>query len=76
MVRVDGFGSQVPAAVRQEVLARQADMAAGKLRVFAAKNAVFSNEGQVVIGAGQALSDADILNMNWLVDGVQAKLGH
>lgn len=76
MVRVDGFGSQVPAAVRQEVLARQADMAAGKLRVFAAKTAVLSNEGQVVIGAGQALSDADILNMNWLVDGVQAKLGH
>jgi simple sugar transport system substrate-binding protein len=76
MVRVDGFGSKVPPAVRQEVLARQADMAAGKLRVFAAKNAVFSNEGQVVIGAGQALADADILNMNWLVDGVQAKLGH
>jgi simple sugar transport system substrate-binding protein len=76
MVRVDGFGSKVPPAVRQEVLARQADMAAGKLRVFAAKNAVFSNEGQLVIGAGQALSDADILNMNWLVDGVQAKLGH
>lgn len=74
MVRVDGFGSKVPSAVREEVLARQADMAAGKLRVFAAKNAVLSNEGQVVIGAGQALADADILNMNWLVDGVQAKL--
>jgi simple sugar transport system substrate-binding protein len=75
MIRVDGFGSKVPAAVRQEVLARQADMAAGKLSVFAAKTAVLNNAGQVAMAAGQALSDADILNMNWLGNGVQGKLG-
>ncbi|MDO9293708.1 MAG: BMP family ABC transporter substrate-binding protein, partial [Hydrogenophaga sp.] len=32
MIRVDGFGSKVPAAVQAEVLARQADMAAGRLQ--------------------------------------------
>ncbi|MDP2261580.1 MAG: BMP family ABC transporter substrate-binding protein [Hydrogenophaga sp.] len=74
MIRVDGFGSKVPAAVRQEVLARQADMAAGRLQVFAAKGDVKNNEGRVAIAAGQSLSDAEILNMNWLVEGVQAKL--
>jgi basic membrane protein A and related proteins len=74
MIRVDGFGRKVPSAVRQEVLARQADMAAGRLQVFTAKAPVFNNEGQLAIAAGQSLSDADILNMNWLVKGVLAKL--
>ena len=74
MIRVDGFGSKVPAAVQAEVLARQADMAAGRLQPFAAKADVRNNEGQVVMTAGQSLSDAEILNMNWLVEGVVGKL--
>jgi basic membrane protein A len=74
MIRVDGFGTKVPPAVRSEVLARQADMAAGRLQVFAPKTDVRSNEGRVAMAAGQALSDAEILNMNWLVEGVLAKL--
>jgi basic membrane protein A len=28
------------------------------------------NAGQVVLAAGQALGDAQILGMNWLVEGV------
>ena len=74
MIRVDGFGSKVPATVQAEVLARQADMAAGRLQPFAAKADVRNNEGQVVMAAGQSLSDAEILNMNWLVEGVVGKL--
>jgi simple sugar transport system substrate-binding protein len=74
MIRVDGFGSKVPAAVQAEVLARQADMAAGRLQPFATKVDVRNNEGQVVMAAGQSLSDAEILNMNWLVEGVVGKL--
>ena len=74
MIRVDGFGSKVPAAVQAEVLARQADMAAGRLQPFATKADVRNNEGQVVMAAGQSLSDAEILNMNWLVEGVVGKL--
>jgi basic membrane protein A and related proteins len=62
--------------VQKEVNARQADMAAGRLPVFAAKGkAVRDNTGKVVIAPGQALTDAQILEMNWLVDGVQGKLG-
>ncbi|WP_430407206.1 BMP family ABC transporter substrate-binding protein [Hydrogenophaga sp.] len=76
MIRVDAFGSKVPAAVRDEVLARQADMAAGKLPVFtAARTApVRDNQGKTVIEAGQGLSDAQILGMNWLVEGVQGSV--
>ena len=36
--------------------------------------AVADNQGHTVIAAGKALSDAQILNMNWLVQGVQGKL--
>ncbi len=75
MIRVDAFGSKVPAAVREEVAARQADMAAGQLHAFTATHGdVRDNEGRVVIPAGKTLGDPEILNMNWLVEGVQGKL--
>jgi simple sugar transport system substrate-binding protein len=76
MIRVDAFGSKVPAAVRDEVRARQADMAAGRLPVFAASRTapVRDNQGKEVIEAGQGLSDAQIVGMNWLVEGVQGSV--
>ena len=74
MIRVEGFGSAVPAVVQQEVLARQKDIAAGKLQPFRAQQAVLDNEGRQVIATGQSLNDAQILGMNWLVQGVQGKL--
>jgi simple sugar transport system substrate-binding protein len=71
MVRVEGFGPKVPAAVRSEVLARQAEMAAGRVVVFAGgQSGVKDNTGRQVIAPGQALGDAEILNMNWAVEGV------
>ncbi|MFC7410447.1 BMP family ABC transporter substrate-binding protein [Hydrogenophaga atypica] len=74
MIRVDHFGPKVPAAVREEVLARQKDIAAGKLHPFAARIDVKDNEGRVVIAKGQTLTDEAILNMNWLAEGVLSKL--
>ena len=74
MVRVGDFGPRVPAGVQKEVLARQSDIAAGRLHPFFARQAVADNQGRVVIAAGQTLSDAQILAMNWLVQGVQGKL--
>jgi basic membrane protein A and related proteins len=71
MIRVDSFGPKVPSAVRDEVLRRQVEVASGQLKVFGARTDIKDNQGRVVIPAGQALSDADILKMNWLVDGVQ-----
>ena len=75
MVRVDAFGPKVPKGVQAEVLARQKEIAAGALLPFAAKkDDVKDNEGRTVITAGNTLSDEQILNMNWLVEGVQGKI--
>ena len=72
MVRVEGFGSRVPPAVRKEVLARQDDIARGRLHPFAAgAMPVRDNTGREVIAAGRTLDDAQILRMDWLVEGVQ-----
>jgi len=61
--------------VQDEVLARQQDVAAGRLRPFqAVAGDVRDNEGHVVIARGQGLSDEQILNMNWLVEGVQGRV--
>ncbi|MGJ7507329.1 BMP family ABC transporter substrate-binding protein [Variovorax sp. GT1P44] len=73
MIRVGDFGPKVPKAVQAEVQARQQDIAAGKVKPFQAIADVRDNEGRVVIAKGQSLSDEQILNMNWLVEGVQGK---
>jgi len=71
MIRVGDFGPHVEKKVRDEILARQKDIAAGKVHPFrAGKVAIEDNTGRIVIPAGQTLSDEDILNMNWMVDGV------
>ena len=74
MVRVGDFGSKVPTAVQREVLARQQAMAQGRLHPFHAKAAVRDNQGHTVIAAGATLSDAQILAMDWLVEGVQGTI--
>ncbi len=74
MIRVGEFGPKVPKAVQSEVLARQKDIADGKLQPFRASAAdVRDNEGKVRIASGKSLSDPEILQMNWLVEGVQGK---
>ncbi|HSV81040.1 MAG TPA: BMP family ABC transporter substrate-binding protein [Ramlibacter sp.] len=72
MVRVEHFGPRVPKAVQQEVLQRQRDIAAGKLRPFAGP--IVDNEGRQVLAKGQDMTDDQILAMNFLVSGVQGKI--
>lgn len=71
MIRIEGFGPKVPQAVRDEALARQQDIGAGRLRPFAGP--IVDNEGRQIVGAGQSLSDEQILTMNYLVQGVVGK---
>ncbi|MFE8644542.1 BMP family ABC transporter substrate-binding protein [Sphingomonas sp. NCPPB 2930] len=76
MVRVGDFGRKVPQQVQAEVLARQKDIAAGTLQPFRAAVAdIRDNTGTVVIVKGTQLSDEQILKMNWLVEGVQGRVG-
>jgi basic membrane protein A len=72
MIRVGYFGSKVPKAVQEEVLARQKDIAAGKLRPFTGP--ITDNEGKAVAAKGEALTDEQILSMKFLVSGVQGKV--
>ncbi len=72
MVRVGDFGPRVPRSVRNEVLARQKDIAAGRLRPF--QGPIQDNEGNTVIPRGTALTDDQILGMNYLVAGVLGKV--
>ena len=72
MVRVEHFGPKVPAAVREEVLARQRDIASGRLQPFAGP--IVDNEGRTVIARGAALSDAQILGMDYLVAGLVGRI--
>ncbi|MET1116272.1 MAG: BMP family ABC transporter substrate-binding protein [Comamonas sp.] len=77
MIRLEAFGRKVPAAVQKEVLAQQQAMARGRLQPFAARQGdVRDNTGRVVIAKGSQLSDAQILDMNWLVEGVQGRVNH
>lgn len=73
MIRVGWFGARVPRSVQDEVLARQQDIATGRLQPFAGP--IVTNAGKTVIGRGQALTDPQILAMDYLVSGVQGKAG-
>jgi len=72
MIRVGDFGPKLPAKVRAEVQQVQKDIAQGKRHPF---DGPFSdNEGKAILAAGQKLSDAQILNMNYGVAGVVGKV--
>ncbi len=72
MIRVGDFGPKVPKAVQQEVLARQKDIAAGRLKPFAGP--ITDNEGREVVPKGQVMTDEQIRTMNVLVSGVQGRI--
>ncbi|MDO5288209.1 MAG: BMP family ABC transporter substrate-binding protein [Pseudomonadota bacterium] len=72
MIRVDAFGPKVPQAVQTEVLARQADMARGRLAPFTGP--IRDNTGTLRVPKGQALSDEQIRQINWLAEGVRTPL--
>jgi len=74
MVRVGEFGPRVPRSVQQEVLGLQQAIGAGKLHPFTGP--LTDNEGRPVLPKGQRLTDEQILNMNYLVQGVVGKIGH
>jgi len=72
MIRVGDFGPRVPRAVQDEVLALQKAIGAGRLHPFTGP--IVDNEGREVLPAGQRLGDEQILQMNYLVQGVVGRL--
>lgn len=72
MIRVGDFGPKVLQKVQDEISAKQKAVGTGKLLPFAGP--ITDNEGKVVLPAGQSLSDAQILGMNYLVQGVVGRV--
>jgi simple sugar transport system substrate-binding protein len=73
MIRVGEFGPRVPRQIRDEVLARQKDIAAGRLHPFTGP--IEDNHGKLVLAKGAVMTDPQILAMDYLVSGVQGKIG-
>ncbi len=71
MIRVGDFGPKVPKKVQDEVLARQKQIGEGKLHPFTGP--IVDNEGRPVLAKGRRLTDEQILQMNYLVQGVVGK---
>ena len=75
MVRVGDFGPRMTAPWQAEIEARQRDIASGRVQPFhAGASGARDNQGRIVIAADKALSDEQILGMNWLAEGVQGTL--
>ena len=72
MLSVGHFGPRLPEAVRREVLARQADIAQGRLHPFTGP--LHDNTGRQALPAGQTLTDQQLAEMHWLAEGVQGTL--
>ena len=58
--------------VRNEIQQIQNDIVSGKRQIF--QGPIRDNEGKPVVSAGQSLSPVQILNMNYLVEGVVGKV--
>ena len=72
VVDIAPFGSMVPQDIQETVLAKKAEIIAGKFQIFAGP--IEDQEGRVRIAEGRTASDADLLNMTWLVKGVEGKI--
>lgn len=63
------YNASIPANVLAEVTAREKDLVAGKLKVFAGP--ISDRDGKQRVAAGSVLPDAEVRSMNWVVDGVK-----
>ena len=71
MVELAALSPRLPKALREDVLARQRDIAAGKLLPFGGR--LVDQSGRVRQDKG-ALGDEAIAHMDWFVQGVQGTL--
>jgi basic membrane protein A and related proteins len=70
-IRVEPIADAVPADVRSQVKAREADIAAGRFHPFTGP--IRDNEGKVRHESG-AMTDAQLGQINWFAEGVVGKV--
>lgn len=62
----------VPAEAKKLLAERRAELKSGKLNVFAGP--LKNQAGAVIVPAGKSLSDADLVKVNYYVEGVEGAL--
>ncbi len=73
IVKLSDFSPRVPQAVKDLVAAKQQEMLNGTWDVF--YGPIKDQSGKEVVAAGGKLSDPDMLNMGYFVEGVIGKAG-
>ena len=68
IVDISSFGPMVPPVIRGNTLARRQEIIDGELVVF--QGPVLDNQGGLRIPEGAAPTDKELLEMDWLVQGV------
>ena len=71
MIQLDGFGKDLPKAQQAQAAAKLKAIASGTLHPFSGK--ITSNAGKVILEKG-TMSDAQLNEMNYLVQGVQGAI--
>ena len=72
MVKLSRFNPNLPPALVAEIGAGTEAIKSGRLVVFSGP--LKDQAGAVKVPAGKAMTDAEILSMNWFVEGVQGKV--
>ncbi len=72
MVKLAGWGPMVPADVKKLALEREEAIRSGKFNPF--QGPLKAQDGTEKVAAGKVLSDKDILNMDYYVQGVDGQL--
>jgi len=72
LVELAPISPRVPAALRDRVEAARARIVAGALEPFTGP--IADNTGRLRIPAGRSVTDAELLSMDWLVEGVVGPL--
>lgn len=72
MADIAPFGKNVPEDVQEKVEEVRGKIESGELQIFAGP--LKDNTGKVQVEDGKALTDSEILQMNWLVEGVKGSI--
>jgi basic membrane protein A and related proteins len=72
LVDIAPLNGAIPADARAQISAKQAELRSQSFDVFAGP--ITDNTGQVRVPAGSTLTDAQLLSLDWLVDGVAGAL--
>lgn len=72
IVDLSPLGAMVPENVKNIVEKEKKDIIAGKYKIFA--GTIKDQQGKEKVAKGKELTDAELLEMNWFVEGVEGKV--